>query len=171
MDRLEMIEKLRERADISYEEAKDILDRAEGDLLEAIVLLEKEGRMRQPEPQAAPEDAAQAKAADVIAAEAQPKEKKPSAFGKAVRNFIDFLTQTSFHVTRKDSEIFAMPSLVFAALLFFFWEPILPIMVIALFFDVRYHFTGKRDTTAANDILDKAGSFVDGIESGIQGEA
>ena len=41
MDRLEMIEKLRERADISYEEAKDILDRAEGDLLEAIVLLEK----------------------------------------------------------------------------------------------------------------------------------
>ena len=177
MDKLEMIEKLRERADISYEEAKDILDRAQGDLLEAIVLLEKEGKMRQPQAEAAQEAAAQetaeTKAASdaVVPAQAQPKEKKPSAFGKAVRNFIDFLTQTSFHVTRKGSEIFAMPSLVFAALLFFFWEPILPIMVIALFFDVRYHFSGQKNTDAANDILDKAGSFVDGIESGIQGEA
>ena len=122
MDKLEMIEKLRERADISYEEAKEILDRAEGDLLEAIVLLEKEGRMRQPQAEAAAETAAQeanaasetkASADAAVPAEAQPKEKKPSGLSKAIRNFFDFLTQTSFHVTRKGSEIFAMPSLVF----------------------------------------------------------
>ena len=180
MDKLEMIEKLRERADISYEEAKEILDRAEGDLLEAIVLLEKEGRMRQPQAEAAAETAAQeanaasetkASADAAVPAEAQPKEKKPSGLSKAIRNFFDFLTQTSFHVTRKGSEIFAMPSLVFAGLLFFFWEPIIPVMIIALFFDVRYRFTGQKNTDAANDILDKAGSFVDGIESGIQSEA
>ena len=149
MDKFEMIEKLRERADISYEEAKEILDRAEGDLLEAFVLLEKEGKMRQP----------------------QGKEKQPGGLSKAIRNFTDFLTQTSFHVTRKENDIFAMPSLVFAGLLLFFWEPIIPVMVIALFFGVRYHFTGAKNTDTANEILEKAGSFADGIESGIHSEA
>ncbi len=48
MDRLEQIEKLRETASIGYEEAKRVLDEAGGDLLEAIILLEKQGRIAAP---------------------------------------------------------------------------------------------------------------------------
>jgi len=39
---LEKIDKLRERMDVSYKEAKEALERAGGDLLEALVLLEAE---------------------------------------------------------------------------------------------------------------------------------
>ena len=53
MERFEMIEKLRERADISYEEARDVMEQANGDLLEALVLLEKQGKLSGPKAAAA----------------------------------------------------------------------------------------------------------------------
>ena len=44
MDHFEMTEKLRERANVSYEEAKEALELNEWDILEAIVYLEREGK-------------------------------------------------------------------------------------------------------------------------------
>ena len=46
MTKLEMIDALRVKADVSYEEAKDVLELAGGDLLDAIILLEKQGKLR-----------------------------------------------------------------------------------------------------------------------------
>ena len=44
MTHYEMVELLREKANVSYEEAKDALETANWDLLDAIVLLEREGK-------------------------------------------------------------------------------------------------------------------------------
>lgn len=41
---IEQVEKLRERANVSYEEARAALEKADGDLLEAMILLEREGK-------------------------------------------------------------------------------------------------------------------------------
>ena len=46
---MEQVEKLRTYADVTYEEAKNALERAEGDLLEALILLEKEGKTKGPQ--------------------------------------------------------------------------------------------------------------------------
>lgn len=43
---LEKIDLLRNRADLSYSEAKKYLDEAGGDVVEALVLIEKEGKQR-----------------------------------------------------------------------------------------------------------------------------
>lgn len=43
---LEQVEKLRERADVSYEEAKQTLEQCGGDLLDALILLERRGKIR-----------------------------------------------------------------------------------------------------------------------------
>lgn len=45
---LEQVERLREKADISYEEAKALLEQTDGDLLEALILLERQGRVERP---------------------------------------------------------------------------------------------------------------------------
>ena len=45
MTNFEMVELLRQKANVSYEEAKAALEAANWDLLDAIVLLEKEGRV------------------------------------------------------------------------------------------------------------------------------
>jgi len=46
---LEQVEKLRERADVSYEDAKSALEITQGDLLEAVIYLEKQGKIEGPE--------------------------------------------------------------------------------------------------------------------------
>ena len=46
MEMLEKVERLREKANISYEEAKAILEQTNGDLLDAIVLLEQQGKAK-----------------------------------------------------------------------------------------------------------------------------
>ena len=73
MERFEMIEKLRERADISYEEARDVMEQANGDLLEALVLLEKQGKLSRPK-------AAAAHAAGETGAEEEKQQKTRGVF-------------------------------------------------------------------------------------------
>lgn len=45
---IEQVEKLQERANVSYEEAKDALEKCEGDILEALIMLEKDGKTAKP---------------------------------------------------------------------------------------------------------------------------
>jgi hypothetical protein len=43
---LEQIDMLRQRANVSYEEAKDAMERCGGDMVEALIYLEKQNRVR-----------------------------------------------------------------------------------------------------------------------------
>ena len=43
---LELVEQLRKRAHVSYEEARAVLEEADGDLLAALILLEQRGKIR-----------------------------------------------------------------------------------------------------------------------------
>ena len=45
MDHFEMVEKLRQKANVSYEEAKAALEHSEWDLLDALVYLESQGKI------------------------------------------------------------------------------------------------------------------------------
>ncbi len=44
MDTFEKVEKLREKANVTFEEAKAALEEANGDLLDAMILLERQGK-------------------------------------------------------------------------------------------------------------------------------
>lgn len=44
---IEQVEKLQQRANVSYEEAKEALEKCDGDILEALIMLEKEGKTAQ----------------------------------------------------------------------------------------------------------------------------
>lgn len=172
MERFEMIEKLRERADISYEEARDVMEQANGDLLEALVLLEKQGKLSGPKAaaaHAAGETGADAGTANGEAEKDGAKKKKERGpLGKAFHSAGSFLAHTAFHVTHESKEIFVMPSWTFALLMFFFWEALVPLMLISLFFNMRYFFDGDENVEAANEVLEKAGSFADGFESSMK---
>ena len=54
MEQLEKVEKLRERADVSYEEAKEALEACDWDLLDAMVWLEKRGKVKGPSKESLP---------------------------------------------------------------------------------------------------------------------
>lgn len=178
MDRFEMIEKLRERADISYEEARDVMEQTDGDLLEALVLLEKQGKLSQPKAAAAGEagetgadaGAAESKSADTAQDNGGKKKKERGPLGKAFHSAGSFLAHTAFHMTHEGKELFVMPSWSFALLMLFFWQALVPLMLISLFFNMRYFFDGDENVEAANEVLSKAGSFADGFESSLKKE-
>ena len=151
MELFEKVQVLKKKADISYEEARDLLEATNGDLVEAMVQLERRGRVNSHD-KAEESDTREAKSFG-------------RSLGRMISALLRFIRRTSFNVTRREKVIFTMPSFVFALLLFFLWEPIAPIMLIALFFGVRYSFSGGEDTEKANRVLNRAGDFADDLKS------
>lgn len=169
MEMLDKVERLREKADVTYEEAKAALEQTGGDLLDAMVLLERRGKVKKPAQSTFSteyeEQAEYIKVRDTV----EEQEKSAPSFGRTIgrlfRGFIRFIRQTTFLVTREEEVIFTMPTLVFALLLFFLWEILAPVMVIALFFGIRYSFEGEEEAEKANSILSKAGDFAQDVRS------
>ena len=79
--------------------------------------------------------------------------------------FIRFIIETTFVVTRNEETFITMPTVVFALLMLFFWQLLIPVMVIALFFGVGYFFDGSQDTEKPNRFLDKASDFAEDARS------
>ena len=169
MEMIEKVERLRERADVTYEEAKAALEEAGGDLLDAMVILERMGKVSGPARSSYSTEYDEQK--DYIRVRDKVEQQKKSApsfthtVGRLVKTFFSFIRHTVFIVTKEDSIIFTMPSWVLVLLLFFFWEAIVPVMVIALFFKVNYSFDGAQNVKRANDILGKAGEFAQDVRN------
>ena len=167
MDRLEKVERLRERANVSYEEAKEALEMAGDDLLDAMLILEKQGKVKQPDQSTfstSYEDQKQyVKVQDKV--EEQKKTAPGRNIGRLIRRGIRFVTHTSFHISYKGKTVFTMPSWISAIIVLCFWKIAVPAMLFALLLGVRYSFDGDDNTSAANEFLNKAGSFADGVQS------
>ncbi|NLB51902.1 MAG: DUF4342 domain-containing protein [Syntrophomonadaceae bacterium] len=180
MTTLENVEKICAMANISYEEAKAVLDAVDGDLLEAVISLEKQGKIQAPNGAGyfSSEKAAESK-------EVPPKtnsqenhyynNKAENSFGSFVKKVWKFCLKiihkgniNSFEVF-KDMEVKAsFPVTVLALLtIFAFWVTI-PLMIIGLFFDLRYRFVGpdfKSDTI--NDAMNSAAEAADNLKKSI----
>ena len=169
MEMLEKVERLREKADVSYEEARAALEEANGDLLDAMVLLERQGKVRRPQQATYSTEYEEQK--EYVRVRDKVEEQKESApsFRRSIRRIftmiVRFVKQTAFVVKRNEEVIFTMPTFVFVLLLLFFWEVAAPVMLIALFFGMRYSFEGGEDTSTANAVLDKAGDFAEDIKN------
>lgn len=142
MEKFEKVEKLRERTNVSYEEAKQALEACDDDILEAMIYLEKLGRTS-------------GIARSGFAGEKQekaseePKQEGDKSLGEMMKRFgrfcvrwIDKGNRNSFCIERGAKEILRVPiTLLVVLLLFAFWV-IVPLMIVGLFFDMRYHFKG-----------------------------
>ena len=169
MEMIEKVERLREKANVSYEEAKAALEQTGGELLDAIVLLERQGKVKEPAHSTFSTEYEEQKEYIKVRDKVEEQENSAPSMGRTIgrlfRGLIRFIKQTTFIVTKGEDTVFTMPTLVFALLLFFFWEVLAPVMVIALFFGVRYSFEGEEEAEKANSILHKAGDFAQDVKS------
>ena len=169
MEMIEKVERLREKANVSYEEAKAALEQTGGDLLDAIVLLERQGKVKEPAHSTFSTEYEEQKEYIKVRDKVEEQENSAPSMGRTIgrlfRGLIRFIKQTTFIVTKGEDTVFTMPTLIFALLLFFFWEVLAPVMVIALFFGVRYSFEGEEEAEKANSILHKAGDFAQDVKS------
>ena len=167
MKEVEKIEKIREYANVSNEEAKDALKICGGDVLDAMVYLERLGHARRT-PSGAEDRAYYQSTAAVICSEPVYQtaayipsgSKGPSLikkFGRLIGRAVKKSMQNYLVVSYDGVVKFRMSVFVFLLLLMFFSFSLLIPMFVSLSFGVKYSFTGKDDLSGVNRIVGDAG--------------
>lgn len=182
MDNLEKVEKLRKKADISYEEAKEVLEECGWDLLDAVIELEARGKIK-------------ADSSDSYTTESGRKQEAPKSpqqvaesyqnydnhkksekgFFKTIWDGILLLLkkgcENTFIVTKDGRRIMDIPVLLLIVLMIISLCAVLVIMLIALFCGYRYSFAGPDlGREKVNEVMNKAGEAADSIKDEFSGK-
>lgn len=164
MEHMDMVEKLRDKTGVTYEEAKAALEASDWDMLDAVILLERQGKAggpaaarvtTQPEPEAAP-----------------PPPPQTASFSEVMGRFFRWVgrviqkgNQNHFDVRKGAETIISLPVTALVLLLLFAFWIILPLMIIGLFCGYRYTFRGpEMGREELNQVMDKAADTVDNIK-------
>lgn len=180
MTTLENVEKICAMANISYEEAKAVLDAANGDLLEAVISLEKQGQIQAPNGGGYFNSEKTADSKEVPPhANANENHhnnnKSENSFGASVKKAGQFLLKVihkgninSFEVYNGREVKASFPVTVLALLtIFAFWVTI-PLIIIGLFFNLRYRFMGPDFTSnTINNAMNSAADAAENLKKSI----
>lgn len=177
---LDQVEKLREKANISYDEAKAALEKTNGDILEAIIDLERQNRIQVPKgggyynssnkQQNSEENFYEKKS------KGENKKKDGISFGELVGRILKWCgklisrgNRNSFEVIKDGSHIMSVPVTVLALLLIFAFWVTLPVIIIGLFFGYRYMFNGPDlGRENVNSALDSVAKAADNFKKGVK---
>ena len=161
---MEQVERLREKADVSYAQAKEALEYSGGNLLDALIYLEETGAIPRPEgayysTRGESTASTQESRADVLP-ELVREEKRARPKIGIFRRIRYALLDNELEIWRRDQPVTALPVLILILLLVFaFWVTV-PLLILGLFLGFRYRFSGpdlERDSI--NDVM---GSVADG---------
>ena len=164
MDHIEMVEKLREKANVSYEEARQALERSDWDLLDALVYLEGQGKVRR-----------EGNDTYTTRQEPEPRREAEQDLRSAFTRFFSYVAElinkgnkVLMDATRRGKVVLTIPLTVLILLfLFMFWW-VLPLMVVGLFFGFRYNVRGSGAAGAVNKVMDKAAETAENIKQGVR---
>ena len=152
MDHYEMVENLRTKANVTYEEAKAALEASDWDMLDALVLLESEGKVN-----GAPEFTTKDKVEETCRSARKSEVRgNLSKLGAWIRKMITLGNRNQFVISRKGSELVAMPLTVMALLTVLVWPFSLIVLFAGFFLGTRYAFRGPDINTTVNYFVNKA---------------
>lgn len=133
--KVELIDELRKRANVSYEEAKEALEKCNEDLVEALIYLEKQNKVKSDE---------------------------GSSFFNIIKKIIKKGNTTKFIIKKKDNIILSLPVTIVAIITVFAPYVAVPGLILALITGHRFRFKDKNGEPAkVNETLDKISNVVD----------
>ena len=136
---VEQVERLKEKANVSYAQAKAALMFSNGNLLDALIYLEEQGNIPREE---ATSYSTRAEVPTVVAQSEeqhhQEQTTKPSAWDNFVRWFID----NELELWHRDHMKFSVPVLIPVVLFLCAFWIVIPALIIGLFCGFRYRFSG-----------------------------
>ena len=164
MEKLEMVEMVMDKCGVDYEEAKAALEACDFDVLEAVVMIERSHRVAAAdEPTATYSVPSQGEAQRSVSAGEPAGSGAWNAFCDHARSFVRSSMDAQFVVERRGERVLALPVLL-VVLGLFMWGATLWLMVIGLFFGLRYHIEGTGRVVAdVNEAMGKAADAADSI--------
>lgn len=180
MEKMEKVELIREKTGVSYEDAKAALDACEEDVLDAIIWLERNGKTATKTVSAstsAPAEPADTPtvSAEMVAAQAHYQESSKKShvgenldrFWESVKRLFRRGVEVEFIAIHNDREAVRVPILV-PILGLIFWGATIWLLIIGLFFGMRYRIDGAASTAVdINDMMDKAADVADNIKKDV----
>ena len=165
---VEQVEKVRRYAQVSFEEAKAALEQAGGSPLDAVILLERQGKVPPPQGGAGawstklgtppPEEEPAAPGASVPAKRPRPKRRKYTSkeVGDAIKSFLRNCTKISVDIWRGDDLLVGIPLIVCVLLFIVAPYVMIPLAILGLIVRCRYHFSGwEWNTDTINRAMDQ----------------
>ena len=176
MENFEKVEKLREKTGVSYEDAKKVLEENNYDMLDAIIALEKQGKVVEPKAGTYTSGASQEQECVKkfeIAQRQYEDDCKQSRFKEGIRKIFEYCRtafqkslEIDFCVNKDGKKVASVPLLVLILLLLGFFWVTLPLLIIGLFFGISYNFTGvDKVIVDVNDVCDKASQTAENIKN------
>lgn len=171
MEHLEKVEKLRERANVSYEEAKKALEECDWDMLDALVKLESVGKVKpetaefstgnQQDTQEAPNCQELVPTVQHNSSGSQNNGNHANSvfakLGRAIKYLVTKGCENSLVVKHHGQQVMEIPVIAFIVLLICFFWVVVPALLVGLFFDFSYNFSGAElGKEKVNNAMDKA---------------
>lgn len=172
---LEQVEKLRERADVSFEEAKTALEQTDGDILDALILLERQGKTNPPPSGGYYSGESKTEAEPDYGTDNTGNCRQHTTFGDVMRAVGAFLLKVVnagnvnyIDAYRNGNVILSCPVTVFVILLVVaFWVTI-PLLFLGLIFGWRYKLRGPNlGRDSINEAIANAESVVEDIKNSV----
>ncbi len=82
-----------------------------------------------------------------------------------IKRFLEILAHNFFRVEKEEQVLISMPAWGLALALLLGWELLIPVMIVALFFGIRYSFAGRDNLDQANVFMDKASDIAGQMKS------
>ena len=172
---LEQVERLREKANVSYTQARDALERSGGDLLEALIWLESQGAVPPPEGGRFYTTSPKAQARQILEQEPGAGRKEEGERPMDTDHLLGFLRDllrrgmdNQLVVWRGESVVTSLPVAAAIALVVFVPWIALPLLLAGFILGCRYRFAGpdlEREavTRAAEAVNDAVGGVRDAV--------
>ncbi|APQ73917.1 ubiquitin [Clostridium botulinum] len=165
MDKLKLVDKLREKANVSYEEAKTALENSDWDMLDAVLYLEENEKVKRPSVNIFyTNEARYSDKSEESGKNEENKYEKSNKFQgvfEVICKYIDTCNNIFLEIKKKDKMFVKIPLTVIIIFSFFAFWMIIPLMITSLFFDIELYIYSKRvDTDKANKILQSISNHV-----------
>ncbi len=179
MATLEQVEKLREKANVTYNEAKAALEACEDDLLDAVIYLERQGKVNAPQSGGC-YNSISGTLPDKGLEDVRPaySENRGKSFSQLLRRALRWCgviistgNRNSFEVRQGERVVTAIPVTILVLLLLSSFWLVVPLMIIGFFFNFRYVFKGPElEKNTLNRVIGSAAGVVDNIRQEISKE-
>ncbi len=174
MEKLKLVDKLKNKANISYEEAKDVLEKSNWDMLEAMLYLEAHGKVKKPSisifytnesKESYNENGEEVNLKkDTNENNFENKNGFEGVF-EAICKAIDTCNNIFIEIIRNSRVILKIPFTVLIVLLFFAFWIVIPLMIIGLFFNMEFLVSSKKiDVDKINKVFKETSKVVKDVK-------
>ncbi|MGU8266127.1 ubiquitin [Clostridium perfringens] len=174
MEKLKLVDKLKNKANISYEEAKDALEKSNWDMLEAMLYLEAHGKVQKPSlsifytnesKESYNENGEEVNLKkDTNENNFENKNSFEGVF-EAICKAIDTCNNIFIEIIRNSRVILKIPFTVLIVLLFFAFWIVIPLMIIGLFFNMEFLVSSKKiDVDKINKVFKATSKVVKDVK-------